>query len=62
MKDNLRNPNKSYYQYWMDDYTHVMGVYDKETGKGIERMFKLDKEYEINKTIENDKDKFMYQE
>jgi len=59
---NMLNPNKSYYQYRKVDYTLIRGVYNKATNKGIEQIFSLKDEYEIDKTDELLDDIFKYQE
>lgn len=59
---NILNSNKSYYQYWKDDDTLIRGVYDTDTNKGIEQIFSLKDEYEIDKTEEILEDLALYQE
>ncbi|HZK00052.1 MAG TPA: hypothetical protein VFC79_08595 [Tissierellaceae bacterium] len=61
VKANMYN-SKSYYQFWKDDYTFVRGVYDKHTNKGMEQVYLLSDEYEIDKTDENYEDLSLYQE
>jgi hypothetical protein len=60
---NLRNPEKFHYQKWDDNSnTYIIGAYDKVTGKGIERKFVLESEYEIDKSEEIKNDVYKYQE
>ena len=60
---NLRNTNKIHYHRWEDDNTtYIQGVYDEETKQGIEQVFTLQKEYEIDKTEEIKEDLRKYQE
>lgn len=55
--------NKDYieYQYWKDDMTLVRYAYNN-TGKGIEQVYKLVNEYEIDKSDEIIKDLYRYTE
>jgi len=62
IKENRYNPNKSYYSYWKDDYTYIVGAYDKETGDGIERELLVNHEYKINKLNEIREDLRLYTE
>lgn len=62
IKNNILNPNKDHYDKWLDEDTFVRGVYDKETGKGIERKYILSNEYEVDKTDEINEDRRKYQE
>lgn len=54
--------SKTQYQYWKDDYTFVRGVYDTNTNKGIEQVFLLSDEYEVDKTEEILEDLKLYHE
>ena len=62
IKTNMLNPNKTYYQYWKDDYTFIRGVYDVNTNKGIEQIYLLSDENEVDKTDEILEDLKLYQE
>lgn len=59
---NIYNKNKSFYNEWRDEVTYVKGVYDDETGDGIEQVYKLVEEVEVNKTKEILDDIYKYQE
>lgn len=61
VKANMYN-TKSYYQYWKDDFTFVRGVYDVNTNKGIEQVYILSEEIEVDKTGEINNDISLYQE
>ena len=61
VKANMHN-SKSYYQYWKDNYTFVRGVYDVHTNKGIEQIYLLSEEIEIDKTDETLEDLSLYHE
>lgn len=54
--------SKTHYQYWKDDYTFIRGVYDTNTNKGIEQIFMLSEENEVDKTEEILEDLSLYQE
>jgi len=56
------HPNYIDYQYWKDNLTFVRYAYDKNTYKGIEQVYKLVDEYEIDKTEEIMKDLYEYTE
>jgi hypothetical protein len=62
INQNKYNPNKSYCQYWRDDDTFIRYVYDTNTGKGVEEVYFLKDEYEIDKTDEILEDLSLYQE
>lgn len=62
VRANIYNANKVLYKCWRDDSTYVIGAYDKTTGKGVERVFKLAEEYEVDKTAEIEDDVHKYQE
>lgn len=55
------NPNCIEYQYWKDDMTLVRYAYNN-TGKGIEQVYKLVDEYEIDKSEEIIKNLYGYTE
>lgn len=61
VKANIGN-SKTYYKYWKDDYTFIRGVYDKNTNKGIEQVFMLSEENEVDKTDEILEDLKLYHE
>ena len=61
VKSNMYN-TKSYYQYWKDDFTFVRGVFDVNTNKGVEQVYLLSEEIEVDKTDEINNDVFGYQE
>lgn len=61
VKANMYN-SKSYYQVWRDDYTFVRGVYDKHTNKGIEQVYLLSDEYEIDRSEKILEDARLYAE
>lgn len=61
VKANMLN-SKTHYQYWKDDYTFIRGVYDTNTNKGIEQVYLLSDEYEVDKTEEILSDLSLYQE
>jgi len=54
------HPNRIDYQYWKDDKTIIRYTYDNKTFKGIEQVYKLADEYEIDKTEEIMQDLFGY--
>jgi hypothetical protein len=62
-KQNLGNENVFAYDRWEDDRnTYILGSYDRVTGKGIERKFVLESEYEIDKSDDIKNDTRKYQE
>jgi hypothetical protein len=61
VKANTSN-SKTHYQYWKDNYTFIRGVYDTNTNKGMEQVFLLSDEYEIDKTEEILEDLKLYHE
>jgi hypothetical protein len=60
----MLNPNKEYYKDYKrsDDEFYIRGVYDRITGKGVEQIFKLHSESEIDKSNEMLEDIYRYQE
>lgn len=63
-KENMLNPNKEYYKDYKrsDDEFYIRGVFDRTTGKGIEQIFKLHSESEIDKSTELQENLYRYQE
>lgn len=49
-------------QYWKDDFTFVRYAYDKITGKGVEQVYILTDENEIDKSDEIKRDIIKYAE